>query len=569
MACISTFGYSSLKTSLFRAERNFVAAAVSLPSSNVTVDCMPHLVPSWCAPLPFKTEFHKDPFYLRKSAQNIEKVIIMLSQPKHKSNSLVMVDALKKLGVDHHFDEEISAILDFSYNYMHKTHKESDVRLTDIALQFKLLREAGYDVSSDVFQRFVDENGEFKQFLSKDVGGLISLHEASFLNLGEEILYTANNFTTKHLKSSVKHLGLRSALVRHTLEHPHHMSLKQYKARHYLTEVLSSLTTDDASLCMEELARTEFQLNQQLYEDEFKKIKRWWSDLGLARELPFARDQILKWYLWSMTALPGPQLSKHRLEITKAISLVYIIDDIFDIMGNPEELALFTQTINCWEDSSALPGYMRACFIALKEVTGGIAQVVEEEYGLNPLNSLSKSWATLCNAFLVESRWLANKQLPNAEEYLTNGITSSGVHMLMVHLLFLLGHNVTNETVHLIEGHSALVSCTAKILRLWDDLGSALDENQEGFDGSYVECYMKDNPSCSLDAAKLHTKKLISKSWEELNKEYFFNTSFSPYFKEASLNCARMVSVMYNYDEEQQLPMMNDYIQNLLFGGNN
>ncbi|KAJ1690397.1 hypothetical protein LUZ63_014552 [Rhynchospora breviuscula] len=499
----------------------------------------------------------------------MEKVRIMLSQPKHKSNSVVMVDALKKLGIDHHFDEEISAILEFSYNNMYGTHKNSYVGLTDIALQFKLLREAGYHVSSDVFQRFMDENREFKQSLTKDVGGLISLHEGSFLNMGEETLYTANNFTTKHLKLSVEHLGQRNgALVRHTLEHPHHMSLKQYKARHYLTRILSQ-TSDDVSLSMQELARTEFQLNQQLYQDEFKKIKRWWSDLGLARELPFARDQILKWYLWSMTALPGPQFSRHRLEMTKVVSFIYIIDDIFDIMGSAEELALFTQTINSWEDSSALPGYMRACFIALKEVTGGIAQVVEEEYGLNPLNSLSKSWATLCNAFLVESRWLANKQLPNAEEYLTNGITSSGVHMLMVHLLFLLGHNVTNETVHLIEGHSALVSCTAKILRLWDDLGSALDENQEGFDGSYVECYMKDNPSCSLDAAKLHTKKLISKSWEELNKEYFFNTSFSPYFKEASLNCARMVSVMYNYDEEQQLPMMNDYIQNLLFGGNN
>ncbi|KAJ4807836.1 S-(+)-linalool synthase [Rhynchospora pubera] len=554
MACISIFGSSSLKTG--------VAAAVSSPSSNGTVDRMPHPVPSWCAPLPFKTEFHKDPFYLRKSAQNMEKIRILLSQPKHKSNSVFMVDALKKLGVDHHFDEEISEILDVSYNSMYRTQKESDVGLTDIALQFKLLREA------DVFQRFMDENGEFKQSLTKDVGGLISLHDASFLNMGEEILYTANNFTTKHLKLSVEHLGQRSgAVVRHTLKHPHHMSLKQYKARHYLTQVLSSLTRDDASLCMEELARSEFQLNQQLYQDEFNKIKRWWSDLGLARELPFARDQILKWYLWSMTALPGPQLSKHRLEITKAISLVYIIDDIFDIMGNPEEVALFTQTINCWEDSSALSGYMRACFFALKEVTSDIAQFVEEEYGLNPLNYLRRSWATLCNAFLVEARWFADKQVPNADVYLRNGVTSSGVHLILVHIFFLLGHRVTNETLHIIEGNSALVSCTAKILRLWDDLGSAKDENQEGFDGSYVEYYMKDNPSCSLDAAKLHTKKLISKSWEELNKEYFFNKSLSPYFKEASLNCARMVSVMYNYHEEQQLPLMNDYIQKLLLGG--
>ncbi|KAJ4788350.1 terpene synthase 14 [Rhynchospora pubera] len=562
------FGSSFFKSSPFWAQRNFAPAAVSLPRNSVPVDHHTLHFHDRCTTTPFKYEFHEDPCYLSKIGQNMEKVRTMLSQPSHKSNAIVTVDALKKLGIDHFFGEEISAILDLSYNNMYKTLKESDVKLTDIALQFKLLREAGYDVSSDVFQRFMNENGEFKQYLSKDVEGLISLHDASFLNMGEEMLYTAKNFSTMHLQSSVKHLGQRcGALVRHTLEHPHHMSLKQYKARHYLTQVLLYLTSDDGSLSIKELAETEFHLNQLLYQDEFKKIKRWWSDLGLARELTFARDQILKWYLWSMTALPGPQFSKHRLELTKSVSFIYIIDDIFDIMGNPEELTLFTQTINSWEDSSALPGYMRACFIALKDVTSGIAQFVEEEYGLNPINNLKRSWAILCNAFMVEARWFADKQVPNAEEYLRNGIISSGVHLVMVHLLFLLGHRVTNETLHIIEGNSALVSCTAKILRLWDDLGSAMDENQEGFDGSYVEYYMKDNPSCSLEAAKLHTKKLISKSWEELNKEYFFNKSLSPYFKEASLNCARMVNVMYNYDEQQQLPLMNDYIQNLLFGG--
>jgi hypothetical protein len=78
---------------------------------------------------------------------------------------------------------------------------------------------------------------------------------------------------------------------------------------------------------------------------------------------------------------------------------------------------------------------------------------------------------------------------------------------------------------------------------------------------------MNDNLGCSINAAREHTKKLISKSWEELNREYFFVKSFSPYLAEASLNCARMVGVIYSYDEEQQLPMMNDYIQNLLLGG--
>ncbi|KAJ4807451.1 S-(+)-linalool synthase [Rhynchospora pubera] len=496
----------------------------------------------------------------------MEKVRIMLSSEKHKSNPLVMVDALKKLDLEHYFSEEISANLDLTYNNMYKTLQVNDGKLMDVALQFKLLREAGYNVSSDIFQRFLDGNGEFKQSLSKDVEGLIRLHEASFLTMGEEILYKANEFSTKHLKSAMRYLGPNdSAFVRHTLDHPYHKSLKQYKARHYLKHV-NSLKIGDASVSMEKLAQIEFRSNQRLYQDEFKKIRRWWSDLGLASELTFARDQILKWYLYSMTTVPGPQFSRIRLEFTKAISFLFIIDDVFDIMGNAEELALFTQTINSWEDSNALPGYMRVCFHALQEVTEGIAQFVEEEYGWNPINFLKRSWSTLCNAFMVESRWFANSQVPSAAVYLTNGVTSSGVPMMMVHLYFLLGHRVTNETANLIEGKSTLVSGAAKILRLLDDLGSSKDENQDGFDGSYVEYYMKDNPSCSLDNAKLHTRELISKSWEELNKECFFNTSFLPCFREASLNCARMFTIIYNYNEEQQLPPLDDYIQILLLG---
>jgi Terpene synthase, N-terminal domain len=120
----------------------------------------------------------------------------------------------------------------------------------------------------------MDAKGEFKQSLSNNLEGLVSLHEASFLNMGEEILYKANEFSTKHLKSSMKDLGPDAgALVRHTLEHPYHISLKNYKAKHYLKLPLSQRTK--ASSSMEELAQIEFQANQQLYQEEFKKITRY------------------------------------------------------------------------------------------------------------------------------------------------------------------------------------------------------------------------------------------------------------------------------------------------------
>jgi (3S)-linalool synthase len=65
----------------------------------------------------------------------------------------------------------------------------------------------------------------------------------------------------------------------------------------------------------------------------------------LSDEIPVVRDQVLKWYMWAMTSLQGSSFSRYRIEITKIIALVYVVDDIFDLVGTPEELSLFTQAI--------------------------------------------------------------------------------------------------------------------------------------------------------------------------------------------------------------------------------
>ena len=81
---------------------------------------------------------------------------------------------------------------------------------------------------------------------------------------------------------------------------------------------------------------------------------RWWSDLGLAEELEFARDQPLKWYICSMACLTDPELSDQRIDLTKPISFIYIIDDIFDVHGTLEELTLFTEAINKYTSTALI-----------------------------------------------------------------------------------------------------------------------------------------------------------------------------------------------------------------------
>ncbi|CAL4889567.1 unnamed protein product [Urochloa decumbens] len=477
---------------------------------------------------------------------------------------MATIDNLKRLCIDHYFEEEIESAMD---EYMHLVHSDDLLHAT---LAFRLMRESGHDVSADdILGRFTDSAGEFRLSLSKDVKGLLSLHDMSHLNMGEEAsLYKAKEFSGKHLTSSIRYLerGL-ARYVRQSLDHPYHLSLTQYKARHHLS-YLQSLPTRKTA--MEELALAEFQLNKLMHQDELQEIRRWWVDQGLARELPAARNQVLKWYMWSMTVLQGSLFSIYRIELTKISSLIYVVDDIFDLVGTLEELSLFTETIKMWDVAAAdsLPSCMRSCYKALYTVTNEIADMAEKEHGPNPISHLKKAWAVLFDGFLIEANWLATDQVPAAEDYLRNGVVTSGLPLASVHTFFLLGydHAASNEAAvaKLIDDMPPGISGPAKILRLWDDLGSAKDEAQEGLDGSYRELYLMENPSCAPSEAEAHVRGLIAREWEELNRECFSRRTFSPSFTQACLNAARMVSVMYAYDQEKRLPVLEDYMRILL-----
>lgn len=78
----------------------------------------------------------------------------------------------------------------------------------------------------------------------------------------------------------------------------------------------------------------------------FVNTNRWWNDLGLAQELTLARNEPLNWYLFPMAGLTDPSLSEQRIELTKPIALIFLIDDIFDVYGKLDELILFTEEVN-------------------------------------------------------------------------------------------------------------------------------------------------------------------------------------------------------------------------------
>lgn len=88
------------------------------------------------------------------------------------------------------------------------------------------------------------------------------------------------------------------------------------------------------------------------------------------------------------------------------------------------------------------------------------------------------------------------------------------------------------------------------------------DEHQDGSDGSYIKYCMNDEPKLSEKEARQCVERMLSNQWKVLNEECFLRLNHSSFscFRRASLNLARMVPLMYTYDENQRLPLLEEHI---------
>ncbi|XP_054778985.1 (3S,6E)-nerolidol synthase 1-like [Prosopis cineraria] len=491
-----------------------------------------------------------------------------------------MIDMIQRLGLDHRFEEEIQETVRKHYLELETqshgcTDHDDHRQLSEVAMQFRLSRQQRYKVDSGVFENFKDMKGRLSQKFWGNIEGLIELFEASQLSMeGEDDLEEVGNFAY-HLLSSWRsrfHDHHEANVIANTLKYPVHKSLPRFTPRSFLFP--KSQLDNGWLMPLQNLSQMDTQIVNSINLQEIYAVSKWWKGLGLAKDMKFTRDEPIKWYMWSMACLTDACFSEERIEITKPLSLVYIIDDIFDVYGSMDELSLFLDAVNRWDlgATEQLPDYMKACFKALYDITNEFSIKVQNKHGWNPINTLIKSWVRLCNAFWEEAKWFSSGKLPNAEEYLKNGIVSTGVHVCLVHAFFILGQGINKETVALMDGFPILVSSTSTILRLCDDLQGAEDNNKAGKDGSYLNCYMMDHPGVSEETAREHVKRLISHAWKCLNKECFASSSssnpFPSSFAKYCLNCARMVPMMYSYDDCSP-SRLEGHVKSLLGGDNN
>ncbi|CAL0309461.1 unnamed protein product [Lupinus luteus] len=310
---------------------------------------------------------------------------------------LYMIDAMQRLNIDYHFQEEIDDFLRKEY-VIYSTSGDGFGHddLHQIALHFRLLRQQGYHVPPEVFDKFIDNRGKFNERLCGNMKGIRDLYEASHLSIvGEDILDEAEQFSKKVLKEMLLGNCLdnhEAKLVTNTLQHPSHKSLAMLTGREFFGD-FHNMNNNGWLGSFKDFAKIDFSWQQNLHRQEIHQISRWWTELGLGNELNYARNQPLKWYMWSLACLTDPTLSEERVELTKAISFIYIIDDTFDLYGTLHELTMFTDVLSRWDiaASEQLPDCLKICFKALYNLNNEISTKIYRKHGFNPTHSLRKA----------------------------------------------------------------------------------------------------------------------------------------------------------------------------------
>ncbi|CAL5439981.1 unnamed protein product [Camellia sinensis] len=183
-----------------------------------------------------------------------------------------LINVLERLGVSYHFEKEIEEQLEQLFANF---EDNEDYDLFTIALHFRIFRQHGYKMSCDVFNKFRDSNGEFKETVSNDVKGMLSLYEATYLKIrGEGFLDEAHAFTIAQLESLVGGPHLSSDLseqVMHALKQSIHRGFPRLEAKHFIAFYEKDATRNETLL---RLAKLDFNQLQLSHREELCHISR-------------------------------------------------------------------------------------------------------------------------------------------------------------------------------------------------------------------------------------------------------------------------------------------------------
>ncbi|NP_001289542.1 sesquiterpene synthase 12-like [Nicotiana tabacum] len=474
---------------------------------------------------------------------------MLVETPDNSTQKLVLIDTIQRLGLAYHFNDEIENSIQNIFNLSQNSEDDDEHNLYVAALRFRLARQQGYYMSSDVFKQFTNHDGKFKENHTNDVQGLLSLYEAAHMRVhDEEILEEALIFTTTHLESVIPNLSNSLKVqVTEALSHPIRKAIPRVGARKYIHIYENIGTHNDLLL---KFAKLDFNMLQKLHRKELNELTSWWKDLDRANKFPYAKDRLVEAYFWTVGIYFEPQYSRSRSLVTKVVKMNSIIDDTYDAYATFDELVLFTDAIQRWDEGAMdlLPTYLRPIYQGLLDVFNEMEEVLAKEGKADHIYYAKKEMKKVAEVYFKEAEWLNANYIPKCEEYMKNGLVSSTGPMYGIISLVVMEEIITKEAFEWLTNEPLILRAASTICRLMDDMADHEVEQQRGHVASFVECYMKEY-GVSKQEAYVEMRKKITNAWKDINKELLRPTAVPMFILERSLNFSRLADTFLKDDD--------------------
>ncbi|CAN6935922.1 unnamed protein product [Brassica oleracea] len=475
----------------------------------------------------------------------------MFMSSKGIKKKILFTYLLVTLGLAYHFEDEIVETLKDGFQKIEEFMSDEDDLYT-VSIIFYVYRTYGHNISSDVFERFKGENGEFKECLTRDAKGILSLYEAAHMGTTTDyILDEALTFTLSYLDSlSCTCKPNMSRLIRNSLGLPQHKNMEILVAKEFIRFYENE---EDCNKTLLKFSKLNFKFLQLLYLQEFKILSKWYKEQDFESKLPpYYRDILVELNLATLAYIE-PKHSRVRIFQTKIYTIQVILDDTCDRYASLREVEILADTIERWDlDDHAmdgLPDYLKS----LVKFIFGTFQEFERELGselggLYSVKATTEYFKRYMRSNLQLAKWASADHLPSFKEYLDVAGLEIAVDFSLACVLMAMENIFKEEAYEWLKSRDKLVRAMSTKARVPNDMFGYEDDMSRGYLTGSVNCYKKQYGVTEEEAFR-KLGQLIAEGDKMMNGEILKPINVPRQVLKVVIDTLRALNVGYNKED--------------------